>query len=686
MTLTEEKVQQQSTEESKMNEPKKIKQVAEAKVFLPNKEWAVNSHVNSVEQYKRMYKESIENPGKFWGKIASEFHWEKKWDREMSYNYNMNDGPVEIKWFENGVTNICYNAVDRHVANGKGDQVAFFWEGNAIGTDGKVTFAELQKKVCKFANVLKSQGVKKGDRVAVYLPMIIELPVVTLACARIGAIHNIVFAGFSAEALASRLHASGAKVLVVADGAFRGTKPILLKDIADAGIAACEKLGHSVKSCIVVKHVGDKVKSKTDAKRDVDFATAMKSASEDCPIEWMDAEDPLFMLYTSGSTGTPKGVLHSVGGYMIYSATTFKYSFDYMDKDIYFCSADVGWITGHTYVVYGPLLNGATSVMFEGIPTYPDSGRYWDIIDKYEVTQFYTAPTAIRSLIRCGDEYVEKYSLKSLRVLGTVGEPINPEAWMWFYEKVGRGKCSVNDTYWQTESGGHLIMTFPGAHPMKPGCAGVPFFGVEPVVVDKDGNELEGECAGYLVMRKPWPGQMRSVYGDHNRFEKTYFSQFKGYYCSSDGCVRDKDGHIWITGRIDDVINVSGHRIGTAEIESSFVNHPAVSEAASVGYPHAVKGEGIYVYVTLKLGLEFTPEIEKELKMQVRKDIGAYAMPDIIQNAPGLPKTRSGKIMRRILRKIAHDQSDELGDISTLADPSVVKVLIDGHNEKVSKK
>eukprot|EP00126_Sphaerothecum_destruens_P006060 Sdes_comp19192_c0_seq1m10027 len=665
---------------------KKAKTTPIDKCYQPPKAWAGSSHIHDVETYKKMYQESIRNPGKFWGKIAQEFFWKKKWKSEqevLAYNYDVREGEVFIRWFEGAVTSICYNVLDRHIEQGFGDKVCFYCEGNAVDCDQTVTYQQLFDEVCQFANVLKSKGVKKGDAVAIYLPMIRQLPVALLACSRIGAVHNVVFAGFSAESFASRIKASGSKVLVVADGVFRGTKPIYLKDVCDEAIEICEGHGFSIDCCIVVKHLGDALEKphKFHIHKDVWYDAEMKTASKACPITWMDAEDPLFMLYTSGSTGEPKGVIHTVGGYMVYAATTFKYSFDYRAGDVYFCTADVGWITGHSYVVYGPLSNCATSVLFEGVPTHPKPCRFWSVIEKYRVTQFYTAPTAIRSLLRFGAEHVLKYKLETLRVLATVGEPISPEAWLWFYDKVGRGRCAVVDTYWQTESGGHLLMTFPGAHPMKPGAAGVPFFGVVPVVLDQEGREVDGPCSGYLAMKQPWPGQMRTLFENQAKFEAAYFSMFPGYYSTSDGCVRDADGYIWITGRVDDVVNVSGHRIGTAEIESSLGKHASVSEAAVVGFPHDVKGEALYVYVTLKVGYEFSPLILKQLKEQVRKDIGAYATPDVIQNVSGLPKTRSGKIMRRILRKIACGEYEGLGDVSTLAEPEVIQQLIVGHQE-----
>jgi acetyl-CoA synthetase len=564
------------------------------------------------------------------------------------------------------------------VEAGKGDTVAFYWEGNDEGDDLVWTFSMLKTEVCKFANVLKSLGVQKGDRVALYLPMIVELPVALLACARIGAVHSVVFSGFSAEALANRLLDSKANILISADGVLRGNKPVLLKQAADEAMDLCERAGMQIKH-IVYKRLGDKIPLHINPKRDLWYHELVEKASEDCPVEWMDSEDPLFMLYTSGSTGKPKGVLHTTGGYMVYAATTYKYIFDYHPGDIYFCTADLGWITGHSYILYGPLCNGASSVLFEGIPTWPDAGRYWAIVEKYKVTQFYTAPTAIRALMRLGEGPVKKHKRDSLRILGSVGEPINPEAWLWYHRVIGESRCAIVDTWWQTETGGIMITPLPGATPTKPGSATKPFFGVQPAVLSEIGMEQDGPCSGYLVLKRPWPGIMRTVYGDHARFEQTYFSMFPGYYLSSDGCKRDEDGYYWLTGRIDDVMNVSGHRIGTAEVESALVSHPAVAEAAVVPCPHEIKGEGIYAYVTLRENFEYSPKLRQQLLLHVRKVLGPIATPDHVHWAPGLPKTRSGKIMRRILRKITLNQTspEDLGDISTLADPGVVEMLIE---------
>ncbi|XP_073535149.1 acetyl-coenzyme A synthetase, cytoplasmic-like isoform X2 [Phyllobates terribilis] len=580
-------------------------------------------------------------------------------------------------------TNVCYNVVDRNVLEKNlGDKTAYFWEGNSLSDSSVISYAELLKQVCKSANVLRNLGVKKGDRVAIYLPMIPELVYSMLACARIGAVHSIVFAGFSSDSLCERILDSQCAVLITADGVFRGEKIINLKQIADEAIQKCKEKAHTVKSCIVVKHLGGRLKNQNKSKLqtawnpDTDrwLDDLMAAAEEECDPEWLDSEDPLFILYTSGSTGKPKGVLHTVAGYLLYTALTFKFVFDYHEDDIYWCTADIGWITGHSYITYGPLANGATSVMFEGIPTYPHVGRFWEIIEKYKVNQFYTAPTAIRLLMKYGSDVIQKYNLNSLKILGTVGEPINAEAWLWYYNVIGNQRCPIVDTFWQTETGGHVITPLPAATPLKPGSATFPFFGVVPAVLNEHGEELEGEAEGYLVFKQPWPSIMRTVYGNQERFESTYFRKFPGYYVAGDGCRRDKDGYIWITGRIDDMLNVSGHLLSTAEVESALAEHPAVVEAAVVSRPHTVKGECLYCFIILKDGKKFTELISEELKKQVREKIGPIATPDFIQNAPGLPKTRSGKIMRRVLRQIARNEKD-LGDISTLADPSIVEVL-----------
>jgi len=613
--------------------------------------------------------------------VADEFHWYKKWDSVRSYNYDMNAGPIELRWFEGGRTNVCHNCLDRHLDT-RSDKTAVIWEGNEPGEDATFTYRQLHEQVCRFANVLKARGVKKGDRVSIYMPMVPEAAVAMLACARIGAVHSIVFGGFSAEALADRIADSTCKTLITANGTFRGAKAIPMKPNADQAMAsASEAMGENVETCIVVKRVSDDsgIECEMQDGRDLWWHEAVADASTDCPCEEMDAEDPLFILYTSGSTGQPKGVLHTTGGYMVYAATTHKYVFDYREDDVYFCAADIGWVTGHTYIVYGPLANGATTTMFESIPTYPNPDRYWQVIEKWKVNQFYTAPTAIRAIAAAGEEWPAKYDMPSLRVLGSVGEPINPEAWRWYHRNAGKGRCPIVDTWWQTETGGILISPLPGCTPLKPGSATFPFFGVKPVILDpQSGEELEGNgVSGVLAMKEPWPGQMRTVYGDHERFENTYFQQYKGYYFTGDGCRRDEDGYYWITGRVDDVINVSGHRMGTAEVESALVAHENVAEAAVVGFPHEVKGEGIYAYVTLNAGVEYSEELRNALRQQVRTVIGPIATPDVIHWAPALPKTRSGKIMRRILRKISTGEIDQIGDTSTLADPSVVQQLID---------
>ncbi|HEB61263.1 MAG TPA: acetate--CoA ligase, partial [Phycisphaeraceae bacterium] len=594
-------------------------------VFPPDPDFVKNAYISSMQQYQEMYDRSINDPERFWSEIAQDFHWFRKWDKVRSFNYDVRKGPIELKWFEGGKTNITYNCLDRHLET-RGDQVAIIWEGNEPGEDAQITYRELHEQVCKFANVLKAHGVKKGDRVSIYLPMIPELAVAMLACARIGAIHSIVFAGFSADSLADRIVDSTCTVLITADGTFRGKKPINLKSIADEAIkkADAQMQGKKVEHVFLVKRAGDAISHDFVEGRDLWWHDEISKASADCPCEEMDAEDPLFILYTSGSTGKPKGVQHNVGGYMVYTAISHKYIFDYHDGDIYWCTADIGWVTGHSYIIYGPLANGAKTIMFEGIPTYPDAGRFWDVVDKYKVNQFYTAPTAIRALMAAGEEFPRKRDLSSLRLLGTVGEPINPEAWMWYHKNIGHEKCPIVDTWWQTETGGILITPLPGAVPTKPGSATLPFFGVKPVIIDSEsGKIIEGnDVSGVLAIAEPWPGQMRTVYGDHKRFEETYFQMYPGYYFTGDGCKRDKDGYYWITGRVDDVINVSGHRMGTAEVESALVSHPKVSEAAVVGYPHPIKGQGIYAYVTLNTGEEYTDELKKELVAHVRKEIG----------------------------------------------------------------
>ncbi len=641
--------------------------------FPPPAEVSKQAHIKSMDEYQQMYQRSVDDPEGFWGEIANGFYWKEPWTKVREYDFK---DKISIKWFLGAKTNITYNCLDRHLEQ-RGDQVAIIWEGNEPGEDAKLTFKELHAEVCKFANVLKSNGVKKGDRVSIYMPMVKELAIAMLGCARIGAIHSIVFGGFSPDSLADRIVDSTCEFLVTTDGVMRGPKPVPLKTNADQAMDLAAKQGVNVRTCIVYQRLGDKISIDMKSGRDKWWHDVMADASPQCEPEWMDSEDPLFILYTSGSTGKPKGVLHTTGGYMVYTAVTHKYVFDYHDGDVYWCTADIGWVTGHSYIVYGPLANGATTIMFEGVPTYPDAGRFWDICDKYKVNQFYTAPTAIRALMREGEKFPQARDLSSLRLLGTVGEPINPEAWMWYHKHVGHEKCPIVDTWWQTETGGILITPLPGAIAAKPGSATLPFFGVKPIILDEQGNEKTGATDGALFISEPWPGIMRTVYGQHERFKETYFSRCPGYYFTGDGCRRDEDGYYWITGRIDDVINVSGHRMGTAEVESALVSHTAVAEAAVVGYPHEIKGQGIYAYVTLIAGQEYTEELKNELKKHVRKEIGPIATPDVIHWAPGLPKTRSGKIMRRILRKIAEGQPDQIGDTSTLADPSVVENLLE---------
>ena len=656
-----------------MNECTMSEPLTASGTFPPSAAFSAAAHLKTIDEYRAMYERSIDDPEGFWAEMAEGFYWERKWDKVREFDFT--DG-ISIGFFLGAKTNITYNALDRHL-DSRGDQTAIIWEGNEPGEGSKLTYRQLHAEVCRFANVLKTYGVKKGDRVSIYMPMVSELAIAMLACARIGAVHSIVFGGFSPDSLADRIVDSTCEFLVTTDGVYRGAKPVDLKANADAAMALAAKQGVTVKTCIVSqRHGGDKIPVTMKAGRDHWWHDVMADASPTCEPEWMDSEDPLFILYTSGSTGKPKGVLHTIGGYMVYTATTFKYVFDYRDGDVFWCTADIGWVTGHSYIVYGPLCAGATTLMFEGIPTYPDAGRFWDVVDKYKVNQFYTAPTAIRAIMREGDDPVNKRKLTSLRLLGTVGEPINPEAWMWYHRVVGKEKCPIVDTWWQTETGGILITPLPGAIPAKPGSATLPFFGVKPVIMDDKNNRLSGACRGALFIEEPWPGIMRTVYGQHERFKEVYFSRCPGFYFTGDGCRRDEDGYYWITGRIDDVINVSGHRMGTAEVESALVSHPAVSEAAVVGYPHEIKGQGIYAYVTLRVGEEYTDALKKELVGHVRKEIGPIAAPDVIHWAPGLPKTRSGKIMRRILRKIAESDMANIGDTSTLADPSVVDHLV----------
>jgi len=646
-------------------------------VFEPSPDFSEKAWIKSYDEYKKLYDRSLQDPEGFWADMAEDFVWFKKWDKVMDYNFDRRNGKIFIEWFRGAKTNITVNCLDRHLEK-RGDQTAIIWEGNEPGEDGKLTYKELHERVCKFANVLKGRGVKKGDRVSIYMPMVPELAIAMLASARIGAIHSIVFGGFSSDSLSDRILDSTCQFLVTTDGVFRGAKAVPLKANADKAMDMAKEQGCEVKTCVVVQRVGEGkgIDCNMVEGRDLWWHEEMEKASPDCEPEEMDAEDPLFILYTSGSTGKPKGVQHTVGGYMVYAGITHKQIFDYHDGDIYWCTADIGWVTGHSYIIYGPLTNGATTIMFEGIPTYPDPGRFWDVVDKYKVQQFYTAPTAIRALMAQGPQWPDKHDLSSLKLLGSVGEPINPEAWKWYHKHVGREKCPIVDTWWQTETGGILITPLPGAWGTKPGSATHPYWGVEPVILDDQGNELKGASSGVLAITKPWPGIMRTLYGAHERFEETYFEMFKGYYFTGDGARRDEDGYYWITGRVDDVINVSGHRMGTAEVESALVSHPKVAEAAVVGFPHEIKGQGIYAYVTLLVGEEYTDELRKELVKHVRSEIGPIAAPDIVHWAPGLPKTRSGKIMRRILRKIAEEQPDQVGDTSTLADPSVVEDLV----------
>ncbi|MAL80546.1 MAG: acetate--CoA ligase [Sneathiella sp.] len=617
--------------------------------------------------YQAMYRASIEDPAAFWGEHGKRIDWIKPYTQVKDVSYNQDD--LHIRWYYDGTLNVSYNCLDRHLET-RGDSTAIIWEGDDPKDDKKLTYRELHAEVCKFANVLKAQGVKKGDRVTLYMPMIVEAAVAMLACARIGAVHSVVFGGFSPDALAGRIQDCKSNCVITADEGIRGGRAIPLKANTDEALEDCP----DCTTCIVVKRTGNKVGWVEG--RDVWYHEEMAKVDADCPPEEMKAEDPLFILYTSGSTGQPKGVLHTSGGYIVYAAMTHRYVFDYHDGDIYWCTADVGWVTGHSYILYGPLANGATTLMFEGVPNYPTVSRFWEVCDKHQVNIFYTAPTAIRALMREGDEPVKKTSRKSIRLLGSVGEPINPEAWRWYYDVVGEGRSPIVDTWWQTETGGILISPLPGATDLKPGSATLPFFGIEPLMVDNEGNVLEGACEGILCIKDSWPGQMRTVYGDHERFIQTYFSSFPGRYFTGDGARRDEDGYYWITGRVDDVINVSGHRMGTAEVESALVAHEMVAEAAVVGYPHDIKGQGIYAYVTLTAGVEATEELRIELVKWVRHEIGPIATPDLIQWAPGLPKTRSGKIMRRILRKVAENDFGSLGDTSTLAEPAVVDDLI----------
>jgi len=643
--------------------------MTEDRVIHPPKEISANAYFGSLEQYKKEYARSVADPEGFWAEKAGELDWMKKWEKVLSYDFNT----PNIEWFIGGKLNVSANCLDRHIKQGRKNKAAIIWEGDDERNTRTLTYQDVYRDVNRFSLVLKSHGVKKGDRVAIYLPMIPELAIAMLACARIGAVHNIVFGGFSAESLRSRISDSTPEILITADGGYRGGKIVPLKTIADQAVFVADS---PIKKVIVVRHTAENVNF--DQKRDVWWHDEMDRIpySAFCPPEEMDAESPLFLLYTSGSTGKPKGVLHTTAGYLLFAQQTFKNIFDYKEEETHWCTADIGWITGHSYVVYGPLSQGATTLMFEGIPTFPDAGRFWRVVDRHRVNIFYTAPTVIRALAREGEQWVDKYDLSSLRILGSVGEPINPEAWMWYYNTVGRKRIPIVDTWWQTETGGILITPLPGATPLKPGSATLPFFGVEPEVVRQDGTRADVNEGGYLVLNKPWPGIMRTVYGDHQKFKDTYFSTFPGKYFTGDGARVDKDGYFWLMGRIDDVINISGHRIGTAEVESALVSHHMVAEAAVVGMPHDIKGQALYAYVILKAGVEPTSALEKELKAHVAKEIGALARPEIIHLATALPKTRSGKIMRRILRKIAENDVEHVGDTSTLADPSVVDALI----------
>jgi len=655
---------------------KKIKRVKKIQskelIFKVPKKWANNAYVDKI-QYEKKYKLSIKDNEGFWKKEGKRIDWIKPYKKIKDVKYSKTE--VKIKWYYDGTLNASANCIDRHLKDKK-NKTAIIWVGDDPKDSKQISYKELHKNVCKAANGLKELGIRKGDRVTIYLTMIPELAYVMLACARIGAIHSIIFGGFSPDSIAGRINDCQSDFIITADEGIRGGKIIPLKKITDEALEQCP----NVKKCIVVKRTGNEVNWVKD--RDVWYDEIIKLASNNCEPEEMSAEDPLFILYTSGSTGKPKGVLHTTGGYMVYASMTHQYIFDYKKNDIYWCSADIGWVTGHSYIIYGPLSNGATTIMFEGVPNYPDTSRWWQIVDKYKVNIFYTAPTALRALMREGESPVKKTSRKSLKLLGTVGEPINPEAWLWYYKVIGDSRCPIVDTWWQTETGGILISPQPGAIDLKPGSATKPFYGIKPVVVDEQGKTLKGACRGRLCMAQSWPGQMRTVYGDHQRFIDTYFSQFDGKYFTGDGCRRDEDGYYWITGRVDDVIIVSGHNLGTAELESAFVAHPKVAEAAVVGYPHDIKGNGLYCYVTLNLSEKPSGELERDLKLWVRKQIGPIATPDLIQFAPGLPKTRSGKIMRRILRKIAANEHDQLGDTTTLADPTVVESLVENRKNK----
>ena len=645
----------------------------EVKKFAPPQEFSKNAHVKTMAEYEEMYNRSISDPDGFWAEMAGRLDWFKPWDKVVDFDF-VN---AKINWFTGGKLNVSYNCLDRHLDSWRKNKAAIIWEGDSPSESKTYTYQELHREVCRFANVLKKKGIKKGDRVAIYMPMIPQLAISMLACTRIGAVHSIIFGGFSADSLRDRIQDSSCKILITADAGMRGGKTVKLKATCDEALAECP----SVESMIVFKRTGLEVTMQDGRDTWWSDEVAADDITNVCPAEEMDAEDPLFILYTSGSTGKPKGVLHTTGGYLTHVNTTAKYIFDLKDEDTYWCTADIGWVTGHSYIVYGPLSLGATSLMFEGIPNYPNPDRFWDVVEKYRVNIFYTAPTAIRAMMRDGHQWPDRHDLSSLRLLGSVGEPINPEAWMWYHRVIGHENCPIVDTWWQTETGGILISPIPGAIATKPGSATRPFFGVDPLVIRQDGSECDVDEGGYLVIRKAWPGIMRTVYGDHERFKNTYFSQYPGYYFTGDGARKDEDGYIWLTGRVDDVINISGHRLGTAEVESALVSHPSVAEAAVVGFPHDIKGEGIYSYVILRDGFTASEELRKELIQHVRKVIGPIATPDRLQFAPGLPKTRSGKIMRRILRKIAHNEIENIGDTSTLADPAIVNTLV---SERVS--